>query len=163
MPTQAQVLAHQAYQGIPRLDSPVIDLGTGYWVPSWYRFIIILWQKEGGSFTTLQGATVLQNNGGVLSALNALSGQWNGTIGTSASPGGAAVPQTRGASPFVFTATRSGSLVVFAAEAELSRDNGVTYYAVTLTGGAIPVLNGDKVRVTWFTAVAPKVTFFPNS
>ena len=161
--TQQTVLAHQSFQGIPRLDSPVIDLETGYWVPSWYRFIISLWQKQGGSTTALQGVTVIQNNNGVLTAQNALSGQSNGIIGTSTMLGGAAQPQTLGASPFTFTAAKSGTLVVFAAEAEISRDGGVTYYAVTLTGGAIPVLNADKVRVTWLTAVPPKVTFFPNS
>jgi hypothetical protein len=78
-------------------------------------------------------------------------------------PGGSAQPQVVGASPFIFTALVNGFLVVFAAKVEVSRDGGGTYYQVTLNGGAIPLNQNDKVRVTWFEAQAPTVTFFPNA
>jgi hypothetical protein len=69
---------------------------------------------------------------------------------------------TAGSSPFLFTPSFQGTLVVFGAEVELSRDSGTTWYKVTLNGGAIPLLVKDEVRITWYGSSSPIVTFFPS-
>lgn len=63
--------------------------------------------------------------------------------------------------PFVFSAQIAGSLQIDQGKVEVSRDSGVTYYPVSLLGGTVPVLFGDKVRLTWFSTVTPTVVFFP--
>ena len=72
-----------------------------------------------------------------------------------------AVSQVLTVSPFVFKSTVSGTLVVESGQVELSRNSGANWFVCSLTGGAIPVLNADWVRVTWYNS-APLVTLFPS-
>jgi hypothetical protein len=67
------------------------------------------------------------------------------------------------ASPFVYSATRRGSLIVKGGTVtliEFSRDGGTTYYDVGVIAGMFPVNAADLVRITY--AVAPTVTFVPS-
>ena len=80
-------------------------------------------------------------------------------FGVTASPGAASVV-TVGASPFSYTATAAGVLVV----------DGGTVSAVSLARGSVsatapitglfPLRNGDTVKVTY--TAAPTLTWFPN-
>jgi hypothetical protein len=76
-------------------------------------------------------------------------------------PGGNPVQQVLGASPFVFECTQQGLLAIDSGKVELTRNAGLTWYVVSLVGGAIPVQNGDWCRVTWYES-APTVVFLPN-
>jgi len=75
------------------------------------------------------------------------------------------VAQTVATSPYTFTATIPGKVVVMSAKIELSGDGGTTWTTLSLTGGAVPVAANDQVRVTW-TGVGsdnlPSVTWFPG-
>lgn len=79
-------------------------------------------------------------------------------------PGGASQPQVLGASPLLFQAPRTGSLIIGAGAStvELSRDNGLTFLLIPGPPGIVPVLVGDLVRVSW-AGPAPVVTFLPGS
>lgn len=72
---------NQAYLAMPRLDTPFIDVG-GRVSPPWYLFLVSLWQKIGGSNTTLQGTVVLTNEGGNLMAQQSFTGDVVGEIVT---------------------------------------------------------------------------------
>lgn len=129
----------------------------------WYRLLIQLWRLAGGANIPISQAVyfILQSP----LEIEAFSVD-TGAIGflqLQNQPGGAAVPQTPAGSPFVYTAAVTGTLVAFCGEIELSRDSGTTYYKVSLTGGAVPMLKGDKVRVSWVGGSAPTVTWFPSS
>lgn len=50
-------VVHQAFQGFPRIDSPLVDTATGYITQPWQRLLIRLWQMAGGSFSTIQGSS----------------------------------------------------------------------------------------------------------
>jgi hypothetical protein len=78
------------------------------------------------------------------------------------SAGGTAVAQALFGSPTIIFVQSLGTLTLANGKAELSRDSGVTWFQVSLVGGAIGVLAGDQVRVSWFGASAPAVTFFPS-
>lgn len=77
-------------------------------------------------------------------------------------PGATVVAGAPVASPFTYAPALSGTMIVSSGKVELSRDAGATYYIVSLTGGEVPVLFGDQIRVTWFSAIVPGVVFFPS-
>lgn len=77
------------------------------------------------------------------------------------SAGGAATPQTLFGSPTIIFVQSLGTLTLSNGKAEISRDGGSTWFAFSLLGGAVPVMALDEVRVSWFGASAPLVTFFP--
>lgn len=158
--------SHQVAQPIPRLGTPLVNSDGTPSIP-WYRFLITLWQRAGSGNQNIdtQTAVVLQDNGdGTFEAYNAVTGADLGTLSPSSAGGGPAQPQTVGASPWTFTASVVGGfLVVYAAQVELSRDSGVTWYTVTLNGGAVPMAKNDRARLTWYTTQAPTATFFPDS
>jgi hypothetical protein len=67
--------------------------------------------------------------------------------------------QTISGNPFVFTAIVNGTMFLDQALAlEVSRD-GVNWFTVLVTG-AVPMLAGDSLRISW--AVAPVAVFFPS-
>lgn len=149
--------------GIPELSAPLVQIDRTV-AFAWYRFFIALWLRTGGSALPTEFQVFLQQNGPLFLDAFQLVGirpTYLTTLLHANSTGAIAVPQVVVTSPFVFPCNRVGTLVVFAAEAELSRDNGATYYKVTLNGGAIPMLVGDLVRVTWYHSPVPEVTFFP--
>lgn len=64
-------------------------------------------------------------------------------------------------SPFVYSPIIAGTLQVNQGEVEVSRDGGVNYFLVSLTGGSVPLLFGDSARITWFSTIVPTAEFFP--
>jgi len=150
---------HQDYNGIPPYDSGFLYPGSGIVQRNWYWFLLQIWRALGGSFGQVSQASFLQGTSVYASG----SGKFLGKIITSNVVGAPAVPQTLTTSPFVFVATSLGMLAVYGGEVEFSRDAGVTWYPIGLTGGPIFMLDGDQVRITWYTSNAPPVTWFPTA
>lgn len=160
---QAQQLAHQNYITVPKLDTPVVNPdGTVTW--AWYRLMIAIWQRVGGQTVSTPTAVAVSQ---------AASGGLQGTIVATGKsvpivsqgpllPGQPAQPQAPSASPFLFVASDAGTLLTDSGKAEISRDGGVTWYQVSLVGCAIPMLPEDQVRVSWFGAEAPTITYLPD-
>lgn len=149
----------------PQIDTPFVEAGGTVTYP-WYRFLVNLWQRTGAGMALPPNAVILLDSNGTppVQAFDAITGELIGTVPLSGSAGGPAQPQTLAASPFVFTAGEAGTLTVFGGQIELSRDHGLTYYLVSLTGGPVPLLKGDKVQVTWFSTQPPSpVIFFPGT
>lgn len=156
-------LLHQAFQPFPRLDSPMIEPGSGYLTRPWQRLLITLWQKCGGSRTPLPGFVYLTDTGGTLNAWDALTNAPVGTVPIhpdTPRPPQVLVPTS---SPFTYTALVPGTLLVFGGQLDLARPGGPqAFYQVSLVGGALPLLAGDRARVTWFGASPPAVTWLPS-
>lgn len=130
---------------------------------SWSRFLDALALAAGGGIVPVMESVVIRLVGGkFLGAYDSVTGELLGLIPLENQPGGAVQPVVIIASPQVYTAASDGTLVVFAGMVELSRDQGVTWYKVTLQGGAVPMKNEDRVRVTWYSADPPEITWFPD-
>lgn len=147
----------------PLQDFQITDPSGKLTLP-WSRLFTLMWSLLGGQTVPGTGSVVLRFDSatGVITAYQSSNGQLIGTIPLQNQPGGAPVPFAVGASPQVFSTEVEGFFVVFAAQVEISRDAGANWYLVTLQGGAVPVRNGDEIRVTWFGANKPTVTFFPD-
>lgn len=77
------------------------------------------------------------------------------------SPPSQVEPVTVGASPFDFTSSEPGSLVVRAGTVSaISLVRGGSALALGVTSGLIPVGIDDTIRITY--TVAPTVTFIPG-
>lgn len=152
-------------QQFPRLDAPIV---TANGTPStvFGQFMLNLWAKLGGSsavaakaaFISLDGATV----GLPADLYRSSDGQLIGALALANVPGDPAQVLSPAVSPFTFAAPHDGTLIVFSGELEVSRNSGVTWYKVSLTGGALPMLVKDQARVTWY-GEPPQVTFLPIS
>lgn len=153
-----------AQQQFPRLDAPMVT-ATGTPTTAFGQLLLNFWTKLGGSSSISARAAFisLDGSGSALPAdlFRSSDGKLLGSLQIANIPGSPAQKQDVGKPPFTFIASRDGTIVVFAAEVELSRDSGSTWYKVTLNGGAIPLLIKDQVRVTWFSDNQPEVTFFP--
>lgn len=78
-------------------------------------------------------------------------------------PPGNVEPVTLSGSPYVYSATRKGSVIVeggTVSSIEFSRDGGDTYYDVGTVAGMFTVNASDLLRITY--AVDPTVTFVPT-
>lgn len=129
---------------------------------SWSRFFTMLAALVGGSVVPVGNPVVIRLIGADrLGAYDAVTGELLGTIPLENQPGGTPQPVAITGSPQTYTAASDGTLVVFAAMVELSRD-GATWFKVTLQGGAVPMKVGDRARVTWYSADAPEITWFPT-
>jgi len=146
-------------QPMPRLDTPLVREGSRAVDIPWHQFLISLWQRTGGEFIPVGDQLALQLTGAQVEVIDTTTGAVLGIALTSLSVGGAAVPVAIGASPQVYIATVAG-LLVATAQLELSRDGGTTWYLVNTTGGALPLLAGDRARVTF--GAPPVITFFPD-
>jgi len=154
--------------GFPQVTAPLVEPETGLIVFVWYAFLRQLWLRVGGAVGNiltgaLAGVVPLLTIGQSVVALVAGELQKDGNVRVNTPVEGDA-PQivALGNSPFVFHTVFQGTLVVFGGEVELSRDTGTTWYKVGLAGGAVPVLVGDEIRITWYSPVPPPVTFFPG-
>ena len=151
------------YQGVPLFGTPLVDPRTGFLTTPWHRFFVALWQKTGNSRAPLPGLLyVTQAVTGQLQAFQALTNQLvsGGFIPIiNPQPPVALVP---GISPFVFTAAVIGTFLGFGARIDLKRGSAGTYFPVTLTGGAVPMLPNDAVQLTWFGTDVPVATWFPS-
>ena len=69
---------------------------------------------------------------------------------------------TVGASPFTYAALSDGLVVVDGGTVSLVQyGRGAVLTGLGLIGGAIPVLSGDTVKVTWAVS-EPSMTFIPG-
>lgn len=164
---------HMTYQPMPRLNTPLVDPGTGYLTTPWYRVFVTLLRRTGcigagdaqsAGVPSIQNGVVLgqdQEGAGLpVSAYNAADGTFLGQIQLGTESGGAAQPQAVGLSPWTFTAALPGVLVLDSGKTEVSRDGGSNYWLASLVGGGLSVVKGDLVRVTYLQAV-PTAVFLP--
>ena len=148
----------------PNLDIRFSD-EAGNITKRWHRLLVDLWKKTGSSqSSTILSAYIQQSNSssGLPLRVYSATGVFLGEIRASAVAGQPAQPQTLAASPFTYTASQDGILVAENGKIELSRNGGAVFYQVGLVGGGLPMLAADIVKITWFGAVSPKVTFFPT-
>lgn len=166
MSSAPSAVTQTSHQAFPQLSGPIVDAGGMASLPL-ARLLISMWQKLGGSLTTVQNTAIITQQptsaGAPLQAV-APDGTALGTLFlTSDINGGPAQAQTLAASPFVLgVTTKIGTVVVSSGKVELSRDGGTTWLLVSLVGGAVPKLSADLIRVTWF-GDPPAVTFLPWS
>lgn len=130
---------------------------------AWSRFFDQLYLLAGGSSVPVSSPVVIrQIGGGFLGAFDAISGDQIGVIPLVNQPGGLTQVVVITGSPQVYHAVSDGTLVVFGAAVELSRDGGVAWFQVTLQGGAIPMKAQDRARMTWYSVDPPTITWFPT-
>lgn len=149
-------------QGFPQLSTPFVDTNRLLALP-WYQLMIELWQKQGGGTSTASATIILQYNGVNVGMYDAVTGAFLGNVSISNPVGGAAVNVVPGASPFTYTAPQAGTLIVAAAQIEISRDSGANWFIASVTGGTVPVLFDDQVRMTWYGPNIPVITFLPTN
>lgn len=146
----------------PQLGTRFVDENGSIEIP-WYRLLIQLWRLIGGSNVPIANAVYfILNLPSTLQVWSISTGGLVGVVALQDTPGKPAVPQAPAVSPFVFTAAGSGMFSGFCCKMELSRDAGVTYYPLTLTGGAVPMLKADKIRLSWLGASPPTAVWFPS-
>lgn len=154
--------SHDTFAVIPRLDAPMIDPESGVVSSVWYRLFLDFFKKLGGSETQVTSFVFVTESGGGGVATNAATGQPVNLVAGSVSEG--APPETKIAtvSPFEYTALVSGLITINGGQVELRR--GASAYAtVGLVGGAIRLLPGDNVKVSWFSTVPPApIVWYPD-
>lgn len=114
---------------------------NGYFTTPWAHFFQFLYDRVGGSSapSNSQIATIIAGGSG-----------------------GAAIPVTPGASPYVYQAAVIGNMVISGGglkNVEVSRD-GVTYYTTGNFRGMFALSGFDFIRVTYTSA--PTMTFIPR-
>lgn len=149
-------------QNFPQLGTDFVDVDRRITYP-WYRLIVALWQISTGSgvIPVLQAVFFREVSSGVIDAYNTSSAGLIGTLKLENQPGAPEEPQTLTVSPFVFTAPGDGYFVASSCKLEISRSGG--FYLVGLTGGAVPMLRDDVIRVSWIGANLPVATWFPDN
>lgn len=75
-------------------------------------------------------------------------------------PPGAEAPITVGASPFYYTATQGGFVIVDGGTVSQVVFNRTSQHVTGVTHGAFPVSNGDQIIVNY--SVKPTMTFVPQ-
>jgi hypothetical protein len=150
---------------MPRLQQPVVNPDGTVTVP-WYRWFTNVWLRGGQAMQQLASSVFFQQNpvdaGLPITAYSSVTGEDLGQVQMTGSEGGPAQPQALAASPFEFVAGETGTIAVFGGKFDVSRDDGVTFYPIGLTGGTFHLLLGDIARVEWYSAEAPTVTWFPD-
>jgi hypothetical protein len=143
----------------PELASPFVDENRFLGL-EWLRFLIALWQLAGGSQVPIFQAVFLrQLSPGEIGVYDVSVGGFVGLIRLKDFPGAPEVPQTLTTSPFLFTAPGDGFLTAFGCKIEITRTGG--YYPVSLTGGSVPLMRNDGVRLSW-TSGTPTAVWFPD-
>lgn len=146
----------------PQLGTEFVDEHREITIP-WYRLLISLWRLAGGSQVPIsQAVYFLLVAPEEVEVVSVVSGPI-GFLQLQNQPGQPAVPQTLGSSPTTFLAGVTGMMSVFAGKSELSRDGGSTYYPVSLTGAAIPMLKGDICRISWVGTNKPTAVWWPSN
>jgi hypothetical protein len=152
---------HQNYGSFPRLGVKFVDSDGNISIP-WYRLLVNMWTALGKSASQTPMVVFLQQTAAGIQAFASATGALLGTLAVTPAQGGPAVPLAPGVSPWVYPVPGAGVLVAFACQIEFSRDGGVTWFPVTLTGGAVACQPKDQVRLTWFQGPVPQATWFPN-
>lgn len=141
----------------------MVDPETGLLAVPWYRLLIGLWQRLGGNTNAFPSAVYGQQVGQTVNLFNAQTGE---PIGPGPISFGVLSPlpeaaQVVGTSPTTLTMTEPGMLVISGgSQTEVRRPPGA-FVVASLTGGALWLLAGDQVRLTWFAGPAPTATLFP--
>lgn len=160
--SQSNITAHQAGTTIPKLDAPFVT-PDGRVTPVWLRFLNVLWNKTGQATPLPNTAYIaIDPLTGVLTVYQGQSATPVGQLPTTHTVGGPPEPQTPSGSPWEFVASTSGTLTVAGAQVNLGRGLAPVFYPVSLQGGAVPLLAGDKVQLVWFGNSIPVVTWFPT-
>jgi hypothetical protein len=151
-------------QPFPDLGAEFVDENR-FLARPWYRLLISLWKRTGGGFLNSSNSVYIGQapvgSGAPLAAYDSNTGKLIGMLYLKNVAGAPAIVLNLISNPFTFTAGGDGTLIVFGGKTEISRDLGATFYPTSLVGGAIPVLIKDKIRITWFGAVAPQTVFLP--
>lgn len=155
--------------GFPKIDSSFIDPNTLRIARPWYQLLRSLWLRTGGAVTSTVTAVFGAFNVLLVSTSDQTTAVVNGVqLATGAVQVTAPVSGTPsetvmvGLSPFVYSAVFQGTAIVSGSQVEISRNSGITWFLVTLQGGAIPLLVGDKLRLTWFGNSTPGLVFLPG-
>ena len=149
-------------QPFPNLDSPLVDENGDITQP-WYRLLIAIWKKTGGSSSILNSVYLTTDifDPSLLNVYDTSTNELLGTVNLNSLAPAAQNIVVSTPSPFTYLAVRKGTLVVFSSKVELNRLNGA-WIPVTLQGGAIPMQRTDQARMTWFGVDPPTLTFLPD-
>jgi len=74
------VAPRQYYNGVPSANTPFINV-DGTLVPTWYQFLIGLWQRSGAALPTPADSVFLVQDSGQILAFNAATGELLQSIG----------------------------------------------------------------------------------
>jgi hypothetical protein len=152
---------HQAGVTIPKLDAPFVD-PNGNITPWWFRVLNVLWTRTGGATPLPYSAYIAENpSTGNLTLYQGQQATEIGPVQTGTQAGAPPQVQSPSSSPWVFTATGSGTLVVAGGQVNIKRSTAV-WHPIGLQGGCIPLLNGDQVQVIWYGASPPPVVWLPT-
>ena len=145
---------------VPKLESPLIGEDGQISIP-WYRLIIQMFKMAGGNTPLQNSAYLVVNDNGGIDIYSAANAEFIGSLPVVNVPGDPGIAINVGAnSPFIYTAPKDGTLVVFGAAVAISRGGGA-FVNATLTGGPIPLLIDDVAQITWYGQGPPVVTFLP--
>lgn len=157
-----------SYQPFPQLNSAIAvpdAHGVLLCGPAWQRLFIRMWILSGAKIIAQPNAAVVGQtalgNGAPLGVFDSNTGVLIGTIFLTNQPGKPAIPQLPFPSGDVFIATQDGFWVVSSGQVEVSRNVGVTWQQVSLTGATLPLSNGDRMRVS-YDQVQPTVVEYPS-
>lgn len=135
-------------QPLPGIDIPMVT-SEGRVTEPWHRLFQTLWQKTGASITTTQNFLFLQRTGSGVDVSSAADPNGSeGQLVFSGAPGAPEQVLSPGSSPFIYTAATAGTLLVDSGEVEIRRASG-SWYAVSLSGGAVPLRAQDSARISW--------------
>lgn len=71
---------HQNLQPFPRLNSPLVDLEDGQIQAPWYRFLIGIWQRLGGSASSFPLSVFAQQEADSIQLFNSQTGELLGLV-----------------------------------------------------------------------------------
>lgn len=156
---------HQSFQPFPNLDAQFVEQ-EGNLAPAAAQLLISLWLKSGGKFSQVPNGVFIQQNpttaGAPLTAYDVVTGATIGVLALANASGPPPEIQTPVVSPFIFTTTKVGTLVVFSGKVEIRRTPSLVWHNVSLVGGPVPMLVNDIIRVSWFNLDPPEIVFFPS-
>lgn len=145
----------QQFSGFPLSNSQLVD-DHGRITQPWLRFLLALWTQLGAGTVPISG----------------------GFIAAKGTRGGSEEPQLLVASPFNFTATIFGTLIVshpysinlatgersvqaVDCSTEMQRPPSALYHLVGFGLAVVPLVYGDHARVSWVGSTPPLVTWLP--
>lgn len=153
----------KSFLAFPQLQEPFVN-PDGTLAAAWYRLLVGMYRRLGGSGLAQPNAAYIAQApvgaGAPLAVYSSFDNSLIGILFLQNTGGGPAIPLVLGASPFVYPAPADGTVFCFSGKLEVSRDGELTWHQVGLTGGAVPVLKGDVVRISWST-IAPEAVYFP--
>jgi hypothetical protein len=164
LPTSATT--HQSYNAMPQINTPLVNPDLTINLP-WYRTLVNMFAFLGKGFSQPPLAAYLQEDQdtGVIDVYESATGNFIGQLGFTMKPG-PVVQVPIPTNPFVYMATTAGTLAVqlpTGGTISLSRDSGVTFFAVGTATMPVPVRAGDRVEIAFTAGSLPLAYFFPNA